>query len=141
MKNDNLNMRLQPSVAFAYLPAATPGVTNKTTGFDYTPGWQTAVVPGLGFEFAKGAQRLFTLGVFYTQPFGVKEQTVTTATENKTVSTNLRPQLSTWGLTLGMPLSLGKSSAVSTAKTKSTMTQPTEKKRGCSRYYRRSVQI
>ena len=133
--NNNLNMRLQPSLALAYIPSSTQLVTRKGTGFDYTPAWKTAVVPAMGFEFAKGAQRLFTLGVFYTAPLGQKEESVTTSLESKTITTSLQPQLATWGLTMGIPFSFAKTK---TYKAKATpATTPKTQKRGCSgRYYR-----
>lgn len=138
--SNNLNMRLQPSVALAYIPSSTQLVTRKGTGFDYTPAWKTAVVPAMGFEFAKGAQRLFTLGVFYTAPLGQKEETVTTSVESKTITTNLQPQLATWGVTMGIPFSFAKAKTVTKAPP-SRVSQSTEKK-GCSRsYYRRTIQM
>jgi hypothetical protein len=114
--------------------AATPA------GFTYTPGWKTAIVPAMGFEFAKGSQRLFTLGVFYTSPIGQKEEAVNTLMESKTVTTNLQPRTSSWGVTLGVPFSFAKSGTSSTAKTR-TVNSTTEKK-GCSRsYYRKAIRI
>ena len=137
--NTNLNMRLQPSVAVAYIPASNQQVTTKGTGFDYTPSWNTAVVPAIGFEFAKGAQRLFTLGVFYTAPLGQKAEAVNTALEGKSMTTRLQPQLATWGVTMGVPFSF--------AKTKTTPKAPVVKsshykKSGCSRgYYRQALRM
>lgn len=138
-ENKNWNMRLQPSVALAYLPATEQQVASTVNGFTYTPGWKTALVPAMGFEFAKGSQRLFTLGLFYTSPIGQKEEAVSTLLESKTVTTNLQPSTASWGVTLGIPFSLAKSSS-SSAKPKAV--QPTTEKRGCSRYYyRKAVRI
>jgi hypothetical protein len=138
--NNNLNMRLQPSVALAYIPSSTQLVTQKGTGFDYTPAWKTAVVPAMGFEFAKGPQRLFTLGVFYTAPLGQKEETVTTALESKIITNNLQPRLATWGVTLGVPFGFAKAKTATKAPA-SRVSQSTEKK-GCTRTnYRRCVRI
>jgi hypothetical protein len=135
--NKSLNMRLQPSLALAYVPAATKGVEQTANGFEYTAGsWKTALVPAMGFEFAKGNSRLFTLGVFYTRPLAQKDETVTSFREGKTYTTNLQPQTSTWGLTLGVPLSFSKT-------TKTTkVVKPTSEKRECTRmYYRRCMQL
>lgn len=129
--NNPLNMRLQPSVALAYLPSSTQAVVQKGDGFAYTPSWKTAVVPAIGFEFAKGAQRLFTLGLFYTQPLGQQEEAVTTMLESKAITTNLQPRPATWGLTLGVPFSFAKANKPKVSPTR------TEKK-GCNRMYKRS---
>ena len=89
----------------------------------------------MGFEFAKGAQRLFTLGVFYTRPLGLKEATVSSFTEGKTYLTKLGPRASTWGLTLGVPLSLTQTKQVKAVKTN------TEKKSCTRTYYRRCQRL
>lgn len=134
--NKALNMRLQPSLALAYLPSSTQAVMQKEGGFDYTPSWRTAVVPSMGFEFAKGAQRLFTLAVFYTAPLGQKEEAATTSVESKTITTRLQPQLATWGVTLGLPFSFSK------AKMTKTHTRTKTEKKSCTRsYYRRYMQL
>jgi hypothetical protein len=131
-----LNMRLQPSLALAYVPSSTESVTQTATGFDYTAGtWKTALVPAMGFEFAKGAQRLFTLGVFYTRPLGQKDATVSSFTEGKTYLTNLEPRSATWGLTLGVPIGLTKAQKGKAVKTR------TEKKQCTKTYYRRCMQL
>jgi hypothetical protein len=134
--NDALNMRLQPSLALAYIPSSTENVKQTADGFEYTAGtWKTALVPAMGFEFAKGRQRLFTLGVFYTRPLGQKEATVSNFTEGKTYITNLEPRSSTWGLTLGIPLSLTKANKVKAVKT-------TTEKRECTKTnYRRCMRL
>ena len=134
--NDALNMRLQPSLALAYVPSSTEKIKQTADGFDYTAGtWKTALVPAMGFEFAKGRQRLFTLGVFYTRPLGLKESTVSSFTEGKTYITNLEPRSSTWGLTLGVPLSLTKTKQIKAVKTS------TEKKSCTRTYYRRCQRL
>lgn len=139
--NNNLNMRLQPSLALAYIPSSTQLVTQKGTGFDYTPAWRTTVVPAMSFEFAKGAQRLFSLGVFYTAPLGQKEQNVTTSVESETITTTLRPQLATWGVTLGVPFSFAKAKTMMKSPTAPRVHQTSEKN-GCTKtYYRRYMQI
>lgn len=133
---NSLNMRLQPSLALAYVPSSTETIKQTADGFDYTVGtWKTALVPAMGFEFAKGAQRLFTLGVFYTRPLGLTKSTVRNYTEGKTYITNLEPSSSTWGLTLGVPIGLTKAQKVKAVKTK------TEKKQCTRTYYRRCMQL
>ncbi|MDQ3279574.1 MAG: hypothetical protein M3Q06_14710, partial [Bacteroidota bacterium] len=121
-ENRSMNMRLQPALALAYIPSSTQSLKQTAGGFDYTAGtWKTALVPSMGFAFAKGAQPLFTLTAFYTKPLGQKEETAFTQIESKTIQTPLQPTTSTWGLTLGLPISF--------AKTKATKVQSyTEKK-------------
>jgi len=131
--NETLNMRLQPSLALAYVPAAVQNVEQTAGGFTYASGsWKTAIVPALGFEFAKGAKRLFTLSAFYTRPLGRPDQKVTTLTEGKPYITNLAPQASTWGLTLGVPFGLSKTKS---AKQPAMFRQPATEKRHCTRNY------
>jgi hypothetical protein len=130
----NLSMRIQPSVAVAYLPSSTQSIEQKAGGFAYTPSWKTAIVPAVGFEFANGNQRLFTLGVFYTRPLAQKDEMASTFLENKIISTQLQPQMATWGLTLGVPVSFGKNG--------STATKTATQKKQCTRtYYRRCIRL
>jgi hypothetical protein len=132
LANTNLNMRLQPSVGVAYLPSANEGLKQTANGFEYAANWKTALVPAMGFEFAKGKQRLFTLTVFYTQPLGMQDESFTTSTGTKAVVTNLAPTASTWGMTVGVPFSFAKAAA---SKPK------TEKKEYTKTYYRRCVRV
>ncbi len=130
----NLNMRIQPSVAMAYLPASTQNIEQKTSGFSYTPSWKAAVVPAVGFEFAKGAQRLFTLGVFYTRPLGQKEEVINTMHQSKSISTLLQPQLRTWGITVGVPVNFTKNKSAA-------VKSQSPKKRCTQTYYRRCIKL
>ena len=134
-ENRNLNLRLQPSLALAYIPASTETIKQTPAGFDYTTGvWKTALVPAMGFAFAKGAQPLFTLTAFYTKPLGQNKDIAFTQFESKTIQTPLQPTSSTWGLTLGLPISF--------AKTKTTNVQAiTEKRVYRKTCYKRSVQL
>jgi hypothetical protein len=135
-------MRLQPSVAVAYIPSSTQSITQKAGGFDYTPTWRTAVVPALGFEFAKGNQRLFTVSAFYTAPLGQKEQSVTTSVESKTITTSLQPRLATWGVTMGIPFNFAKAKKDARVMNQAPSVNHSTQKKGCTRsYYRRSVQL
>lgn len=127
--NQALNMRLQPSLAVAYIPANTTPVKGTADGFAYTANtWKTALVPAMGFEFAKGRQRLFTLGVFYTKPLAQKSEMLNTVKEGKFTPTSLQPKTSTWGFTLGVPFGFAKTKTVKSA----------TQKRSCSKTYRRS---
>jgi hypothetical protein len=133
--NRSLNMRLQPSLALAYIPSETETVKQTANGFEYATGaWRTAVVPAMGFEFARGSQRLFTLTAFYTQPLRQGKEVVTTQMESKIIASTLQPRAASWGLTLGVPFSFGKSTA-SKVKTR------TEKKSCTKTYYRKCMRL
>lgn len=126
-----LNMRLQPSVGVAYLPSSDESIKQTASGYEYNAtNWKTAIVPAMGFEFAKGKQRLLTLTVFYTKPLDLQDESFTTATGNKTIVTNLSPAASTWGMTVGVPFSF--------TKTQGNKTQTQKQKKECStNYYKR----
>jgi hypothetical protein len=109
-----LNMRLQPSLALAYIPSGVANINQTSHGFEYNANPKTALVPAMGFEFAKGTQRLITLSVFYTKALGQNEESVTTYPNTKSTVTRLQPNASTWGMTLGVPFSFTKSKAVKT---------------------------
>jgi hypothetical protein len=129
--NAPLNMRLQPSLAFAYIPSGGESIKQTTNGFEYNANPKTAIVPAMGFEFAKGTQPLFTLSVFYTKALGQNEESVTSLSNIKPTITRLQPTASTWGMTVGVPFSFTKSKAVKTSKER-------KEKSGCTRnYYRR----
>ncbi len=104
-----LNVRLQPSLALAYVPSATQSIQQTANGFNYTAGsWKTAIVPAMGFEFAAGRQRLFTLSVFYTKPLDEGADMASLASGVKGINVPLNPKTSTWGLTLGVPFGFAK---------------------------------
>ncbi|HEV7332063.1 MAG TPA: hypothetical protein VGN63_13590 [Flavisolibacter sp.] len=108
-ENKTLNMRLQPALALAYIPSSEQRIKPNTNGFDYTVGtWRTALVPSMGFAFAKGSQSLFTLTAFYTRALGQKEELALTQVESKIIQTPLEQRTSTWGLSLGFPISFAK---------------------------------
>lgn len=113
-KNPALNMRLQPSLGIAYRPGDNDVVNKGSNQYEYKAGnWNTALVSGLGFEFAKGAKRLFTLSVFHTQGLDDgKTQTLNTVTDSKNNVTYLRSDASGWGMNVGIPFSLTKNKQV-----------------------------
>lgn len=113
-ENKPLNMRLQPALALAYLPSAGESIESSANGFTYTAGsWQTALVPSMGFAFAKGDKPLFTVTAFYTRALGQQEETALTQVQSKIVRTPLQQTSSTWGLSLGFPISFARQKAAS----------------------------
>jgi hypothetical protein len=109
-KKPVLNMRLQPSLGVAYRPGDDDIVNKNGNQYEYKAGnWNTALISGLGFEFAKGAKRLFTLSAFYTKGLDDgRTQTINTVTESKSNVTYLRSDASGWGMNVGIPFSLTK---------------------------------
>jgi hypothetical protein len=135
VNNNYLNMRLQPSLALAYIPSTQESIKPTGNGFEYNAtNWKTAIVPAMGFEFAKGQQRLFTLSVFYTKAVGQNEETFTSSSGTKAVVTRLNPGASTWGMTLGVPFSFAKWNAVKIKEVK--------KEKDCNKiYYKKCTKI
>ena len=107
-KSPTMNMRLQPSVGLAYIPSIPNDLEMEGAAYKYNAGnWETAVTGGMGFEFGKGRQRLFTVNVSYAYGLGNQDaKTLTTLENSKTVENQFRSQTSTWGLSLGVPISL-----------------------------------
>jgi len=134
--NNALNMRFQPSLALAYIPSANENMKLTGNGFEYNAAnWKTAIVPGMGFEFAKGRQRLFALNVFYTKGLGENEEAFTSYSGNKTTVTRLDPKASTWGMTIGVPFSFNKANTSKVKKVK-------KEKEDCNKiYYRKCSKI
>lgn len=113
-ENKTLNMRLQPALALAYLPSSSETIKHTANGFEYTAGtWRTALVPSLGFAFARGDKPLFTLTAFYARALGQPEEMALTQVESKIVQTSLQQRSATWGLSLGLPISFAKQKAAS----------------------------
>ena len=108
--SDNLNLRLQPSVGVAYTPSIKDNLITTGSGYQYNAGnYKTAVVTGMGLEFGKGKQRLFTLSVFHTKGLGkLDEQSINNLENEKLPNTTLNSKSSGWGVMLGVPFSLAK---------------------------------
>src|SRR6266496_2046256 len=67
-QNQKWSLRMQPSAGFGFIPSSSPDlVTKSSLGYnDYTynaGNYKTALLTGVGFEFAKSKARLFTLSV------------------------------------------------------------------------------
>ncbi len=136
--NNNLTLRLQPSMGVAYLPSVKNNLITAGSGYQYNAGnYKTAIVSGVGFEFGKGKQRLFTLSVFTTKGLGkLDEQSITNFENEKISNTLLNSKSSGWGMMVGVPFSFAKTKKlIAPAKT----IAPTHHKqynRGKCGYYR-----
>lgn len=116
-KNTALNMRLQPAVGMAYLPNTKADIAQEGSSYIYRAGnWNTGFVSSLGFEFAKGASRFLTLQLSYTKGIGnLDTRTLSTVSGAKNVTTSFSSTASSWALSAGVPLILGKKPAVKNA--------------------------
>ena len=128
-------MRIQPSVGMAYIATDGPDIVAKTQNgqqvYSYPAGgWNTAVMGGLGFEFGKNKTRMLTVNVNYLKGLGnLDDQTMTTVSGTKTTTTTLSSSSDAWSLRIGIPFTLGSSSAKTSAAKQET------KKKDCFRYY------
>jgi hypothetical protein len=121
VKPQNWTVRLQPSVGFAYKPADKPVVETKAGNYTYNAGqMKTSFTSGMGFEFAKGKARLFTLRVNYLKGLGDDKTILTTSSGTKTVTTTLNSTVSGWSSTIGIPISFAKRTATKTQQQKKT---------------------
>ncbi|HLG40554.1 MAG TPA: hypothetical protein VI461_12840 [Chitinophagaceae bacterium] len=129
-------VRLQPSVGLGFIPGIKSDVITKTQGgqtvYQYNAGnWNTALMAGAGFEFGKGKTRQFTVSVNYLKGLGnLSDQTITSTSGVKSITTTLSSAVSAWNLKVGIPFTLGSSN---TAKHK-TEKKKAEKKYSCGQY-------
>lgn len=108
--NNDLNLRLQPSIGVAYLPSVKNNLITSGSTYQYNAGnYKTAMVSGMGFEFGKGQQRLFTLSLFYTKGLGKMDQeSIANLQNEKMTNTTLTSKSSGWGMMVGVPFSFSK---------------------------------
>lgn len=135
-QNNDFTMRLQPSAGIAYLPSTKDDLTITGSQYQYNAGnYKTAFTSGMGFEFAKGKQRLFTLSLTYAKALGQNDQqTIKSVESEKTFNNVFSSKTSNWGLILGVPFSLSKTKKAVTPAVK---TEPVrEYKSKCQSYYR-----
>jgi hypothetical protein len=115
-QDKSLALRLQPSVGMAYFPSAEKNIIANENGYQYNAGaYKTAIVSGLGFEFDKGKQRLFTLSIFYSKGIGDLKSKEIPPIENKLGGTYLNSNSSSWGMMVGIPFSLTKTKKIAAA--------------------------
>ena len=135
-QNNNLNLRLQPSLGIAYLPSTKDDLLISNSGYQYNAGnYKTALTPAMGFEFARGKQRLFTLSLFYLTPLDKnEEQSIKSISNDKITNNIINSNTSSWGLMLGVPFSISKKQKTIAPAVK---TEPAKQyKSKCQSYYR-----
>jgi hypothetical protein len=111
-ESNTLNMRIQPSVGFAYRPGTQEQLVNTSTGYQYSLGsWKTAAVGGIGLQFAKGRKQLGTVALYYTKGLGNSAVDINSSQNGKSTINNFSTGSSSWALTFGLPFTLGRSSS------------------------------
>ncbi len=79
--------------------------------YTYNAGnYKTALLTGVGFEFAKSKTKLFTLSVNYFKGLGDNKTTFTSQASGKTTTTILNSKLSGWNASIGFPINFTKKS-------------------------------
>jgi hypothetical protein len=111
--NKGWSVSLQPSAGFGYIPSDKPGLETITSGsqteYAYHAGnMKTALLTGMGFEFAKNKTRLFSVSVNYFKGLADNETTFTSQTAGKTITTTLNSKTSGWNASIGIPIGFTK---------------------------------
>jgi hypothetical protein len=112
-------VRLQPSAGIGFIPNPEADVITKIqngqTTYQYPAGnWNTALMTGIAFEFGKNKTRMLTVGVNYMKGIGnMNTQTITTVAGAKTITTQIKSEVSGWNMRVGIPFTLsGKKPAI-----------------------------
>lgn len=110
------SMRIQPSAGFGFVPSNKADLVTETSGgqpsYTYNAGnMKTALLTGVGFEFAKNKSRLFTVSVNYVKGLSNNETTFTTESAAKTTTTTLNSKVSGWNASIGIPIGFSKKSS------------------------------
>lgn len=106
-------VKWQPSVGMGLVPDPVSDVIttmqNGNPVYEYRAGnWNTALMTGMAFEFGKNNNRLVTVGFNYVRGLGnLNTQTISTVSGTKTLTTQLKSDLSAWNMRIGVPFTLG----------------------------------
>ena len=112
-----MSVRLQPQIGMAYIPSPKNDLTQKwetyQTVYTYNAGnWNTALITGMGFEFAKGKTKLFQVNFQYLKGIGNMDNTLLkTEAGGKSVETFYASRASSWNLSFGFPVSFAKNTS------------------------------
>lgn len=142
-KNAVMNLRIQPYAGMAFIPNTPTALNsvykNNETVYQYNAGnWNTAFIAGTQFAFAKGSDKRFVVGLQYLKGIGnMNTETLSTALDNKQITTRLNSTASAWSLTVGMPLTFNKNKPAEKPKVEVPPPAPEKApaKKSCS-YYR-----
>ncbi|MBA2562334.1 MAG: hypothetical protein H0V14_05360 [Chitinophagaceae bacterium] len=119
-KDNRSWVRIQPSLGVAYIPSAPSAEINTKsqgtqTSYEYNAGnWKTALISGVGFEFGKNALSKFNVSINYVKGMGnnLDTKSITTVSGNKSTTTTLESDASSWNLRMGIPINLNKKKPV-----------------------------
>ena len=115
-QQESWSVRVQPTAGIGFVPSSRPDLESANVGgqpvYTYNAGsLKTALLTGVGFEFAKNKSRLFTLSVNYFKGLSNNETSFTTQSATKTTTTMLNSKVSGWNASIGIPLSFSKVSS------------------------------
>ena len=122
-KKPSMNVRIQPYAGMAFIPNPSTAIAStfksSETVYQYSAGnWTSAVMGGVNFAFAKGDINKYVVGIQYLKGISnLSNETLTTASENKVMSTQLSSRSAAWNVTVGMPLNFTKSKPATIQKT------------------------
>ena len=114
-KNEVWSVRIQPSAGLAFVPSNNPDVVTKGSGsqtsYTYNAGnTKTALLTGVGFEFARNKTKFITLSFNYFQGLSNDKTTLNTVSGTKATTTMLSSKVSGWNASIGIPISFAKKS-------------------------------
>ena len=146
-KASPMNLRFQPQIGLSAIHSPKTDFTDKLEGtqtsYAYHAGnWNTALITGMGFEFAKGNNKLFVVNIQYLKGIGnLNDKVLTTSSGGKSIETNFASRTSAWSLNVGVPLTLS-GSKTSNTKNKSKQKSQSQQKRNCGQSsYRSCIRI
>jgi hypothetical protein len=142
-----MSVRFQPQVGMAYIPSTKTELAQKMQGtqttYTYNAGnWNTALISGMGFEFAKGKTKLFQVNFQYLKGLGnMNNELLKTEAGGKSVETYYASRASSWNLSFGVPISFTKNTTAK--RTKSQKSDCQQQKTHCEQkvQYRCRVKI
>lgn len=108
-----MSVRFQPQIGMAYIPSTKPDFSAKQISYTYNAGnWNTALITGMGFEFAKGKTKLFQVNLQYLKGIGnMSIAKLQTEANGKSVETRYSSRASSWSLSFGVPVSFAKNTS------------------------------
>jgi len=112
-QNKGWYVAIQPSAGFTFAPSDKPDLMTKTSGsqteYIYHGGNnKTALLTGIGFQFARNKTKFFDLSINYFNGLGNNETIFTSQSGGKTITTVLNSKYSGWNASIGIPISLSK---------------------------------
>lgn len=134
VKKSPMSVSFQPLIGMAFVPSLKSDFVTKNEGrqpsYSYhAANWNTALMAGMGFEFANNKTKLFRVNLQYLVGLGnLNNKTLTTQSNNKNISTNYTSGFSAWNLSFGVPVSFTKKPA---AKNKTTEKIQHQQKKHC----------